>query len=378
MRLNGRARGAVIALALALNGGNASAQVEDDFNADDLSEAWCGCQIDNRMPVSFPADADDPANLFARIAVDTPMLGGNECDDAECVAAEAPITAAPSISIDTPESLGPSFFEQPSSPPAMLLSAAPAAMETTGTPYCTAQEHECIQRQELRFSSFNPVAEDAYIYSLRFRMPSAADLGDRENSIRWVIAQWKEKPLSRLYDTQPEGWGPSPYLAMRFDDGVLHVTVQDEECRCLVAAAPHPLKELDGWIPDGRGGSTPPVVDGPPAICESSALGARPHTACSKEPDLNLDYSDTPLLVSPLGTWTEMQLRVQSGRHATISLEQDGRPIVTVTGRIGYQHVENPQPGKETKAKFKIGHYRDYMPFPATMDIDWLKVAKVP
>ena len=55
-----------------------------------------------------------------------------------------------------------------------------------------------------------------------------AVIQDTKNSVRWVIAQWKQEPVSPAYKD------PSPVLAQRFDDGVLHVTVQDEDCRCRV------------------------------------------------------------------------------------------------------------------------------------------------
>ena len=179
----------------------------------------------------------------------------------------------------------------------------------------------------------------------------------------------------QIYDNQPSDWGPSPFLALRFDDGVLHATVQDEECRCLIAAARHPLKVLDGWIPDGRGGSQPPVEDGRPPICESVELGAAPHTECPHAPDLTLEYGEEPYLSSPLGRWTLLRLRVQSGNDAEISLRQDGRQVVKVKGRIGYEHVKNPRsPDAVTRTQFKIGHYRDYMPFRATMEVDSIRV----
>ena len=44
--------------------------------------------------------------------------------------------------------------------------------------------------------------------------------------MRWVTAQWKQEPISARYDDEfKKGWGPSPFLAQRYDDGVLHVTV---------------------------------------------------------------------------------------------------------------------------------------------------------
>jgi hypothetical protein len=70
-----------------------------------------------------------------------------------------------------------------------------------------------------------------------------------------------------------------------------------------------------------------------------------------------------------------MRYRVEASRseEAIIEVYEANRLIVRVTGKIGYE----PEPGKQSVAKFKIGHYRDYMPFVHTIDIDWLRVAPV-
>ena len=67
-----------------------------------------------------------------------------------------------------------------------------------------------------------------------------------------------------------------------------------------------------------------------------------------------------------------MQYRVQMSRSKTAAIEiyANGRFIVRVTGKIGYE----PAPGKISLTKFKIGHYRDYLPSVDTMDIDRVEV----
>ena len=67
-----------------------------------------------------------------------------------------------------------------------------------------------------------------------------------------------------------------------------------------------------------------------------------------------------------------MQYRVQMSRSkpAAIEIHANGRFIVRVTGKIGYE----PAPGKISQTKFKIGHYRDYLPSIDTMDIDRVEV----
>jgi hypothetical protein len=186
---------------------------------------------------------------------------------------------------------------------------------------------------------------------------------DTTNSIRWVTAQWKQEPLSDVYQQEfGNEWGPSPFLAQRFDDGILHVTVQDEHCRCIVASAPNSREPNATW------------VDDKPRRCESTRPGDPIGTTC--ESTLRVKYGDSPELTSPRGRWVEMKYRVQASRSkegAKISVYQDGRFIVSVEGSIGYQPSSKEQP----MTKFKIGHYRDYEPFAHAMDIDWVRVKKV-
>lgn len=69
-----------------------------------------------------------------------------------------------------------------------------------------------------------------------------------------------------------------------------------------------------------------------------------------------------------MATWTEMEFQVQAGPDALIVVKQDGVEKARVTGKIGYQHVK-PDSSK-TLANFKIGHYRDYLPYSSVIDID--------
>ena len=235
------------------------------------------------------------------------------------------------------------------------------AIDTNGDPYCDSaiiqkaiaagEEGSCIQRQELRFQSqYTHAADEPFTYKLRFRMPAV--IQDTKNSVRWVTAQWKQEPISPAYND------PSPVLAQRFDDGVLHVTVQDGDCRCRVASAP---------MPDG---SIWPARPGVAHDCISTRPGDPDNTACTA--DLTLEYGADPVLPSARGAWVDMQYRVQMSRSKTAAIEiyANGRFIARVTGKIGYE----PAPGKISQTKFKIGHYRDYLPSVDTMDIDRVEV----
>ena len=91
--------------------------------------------------------------------------------------------------------------------------------------------------------------------------------------------------------------------------------------------------------------------------------------------DLDLEYGADPVLPSPRGVWVDMEYRVEMSRSkpGAIEIHANGRFIVRVTGKIGYE----PAPGKISQTKFKIGHYRDYLPSVDFMDIDRVEVERV-
>jgi len=351
----------------------AQSSLDEDFKAGALDyTAWCPCQINLRdSPYYFTVDPDDPSDRMLSIPVDDHSLGGNQCrrkaPDFECnppatvaklnVSAEARKSSAGKVV----EDLGPSFFA--------TRQIGVAKFARSRNPYCTdevmkralaaKEEDECYERQELRLQEDRaPPANERYVYEIRFRMPAKVE--DQTHSIRWVIAQWKQEPVAKKYGEEfGDKWGPSPFLAQRYDDGVLHVTVQDEHCRCLVASAPHPNGKSFDWTNGAAREckSTHPVNEG--AACSSS---------------LKLKFGANPVLASPAGRFVDMKYIVQAGRESVseIDIFQNGRLIVSVSGKIGY----DVDPLAKPVAKFKIGHYRDYMPFDYVMDIDSIKIEK--
>lgn len=240
--------------ALALGPASAADKWADEFSAPQLDrDMWCPCQINmTRAPVEFLRDAD--GSEFARITADINSLGGNVCrkaaPDDEC--GTQPVSAAIADKLRALAAPGaPKRLERK---PVDDTRPVPASVtDLSADPYCDSamvrramaagEEGNCIQRQELRFQSrYAHPADEAFIYRLRFRMPEI--IADTTHSVRWVTAQWKEEPISPAYSD------PSPVLAQRFDDGVLHVTVQDGDCRCKIASAPMP----DGSIWPARPG----------------------------------------------------------------------------------------------------------------------------
>jgi hypothetical protein len=340
---------------VALGPASAGEQWSDDFSTSELDRGlWCPCQMNmKKAPIEFLSDPD--GNQYVRITADINSLGGNVCrksaPDDECAKSiDGPRAVAEP---DKPKPLAPGSIDNPKIVPV-------AAVDTNADPYCDSaiiqkaiaagEEGSCIQRQELRFQSqYAHAADEPFTYKLRFRMPAV--IQDTKNSVRWVTAQWKQEPVSPAYGD------PSPVLAQRFDDGVLHVTVQDGDCRCRVASAPMP----DGSIWPARSGVAHDCISTRPGDSDK---------VCT--PDLTLEYGADPVLPSARGAWVDMQYRVQMSRSkpAAIEIHADGRFIVRVTGKIGYE----PAPGKISLTKFKIGHYRDYLPSVDAMDIDRVEV----
>lgn len=350
----------------------AQSSLDEDFKDGTLDlTTWCPCQINLRdSPYYFTVDPNDPNDRMLSIPVNDHSLGGNQCrrkaPDYECrppgTAAQMNVSAGSRKSNGGKdiEELGPSFF-----------AARPGISSVAGRrdPYCTdevmkralaaKEEDGCFERQELRLQEDKvPPAGERYIYEIRFRMPAKVE--DETHSVRWVIAQWKQEPVSKKYAREfGNKWGPSPFLAQRYDDGVLHVTVQDEHCRCLVASARHPYGKSFEW------------TDGPAKECRSTHP-ADEGAACSST--LRLKFGENPVLESPAGRFVDMKYIVQAGRESVsqIDIFQNGRFIVSVLGEIGY----DVDPLAKAITKFKIGHYRDYMPFDYVMDIDSIKIEK--
>ncbi|HEY7689072.1 MAG TPA: hypothetical protein VH835_10280 [Dongiaceae bacterium] len=361
--------------------------INDDFRAADLDwAAWCPCQIDTaHAPLRFSADPDEPGDRIVAIVADEASLGGNVCRPKEphfeCrPPADTPaftmfmssmavdvMEAGEDVVADEPAPLGPSFIR----PPELLLldhSLGLRTKQAQANIYCTekvlrrveaaGEENECIQRQELRPQGVHShPMDEVHLYAIRFRMPRVIE--DEFNSIRWVTAQWKHEPVSTAYAKEfGKDWGASPFLAQRFDNGVLHVTVQDEHCRCMVASAPL------------LNGSNLPWQDGRAQYCVSTRPEDPPNFACAA--DLHVEYGEDPVLSSPRGKWVEMRYRVEAGRlgNAAIEIHEGERFIVRVTGKIGYA----VDAGQDSVVKFKFGQYRDYMPFVHAMDVDRVTV----
>jgi len=243
-------------------------------------------------------------------------------------------------------SLGPRFFASPVVMAGLFTQFCPPTEEANGEPL--------IQRNELRFAPRNlypELGEDVW-YSLTFRMHGYG--GDRIpacGSARWVIGQWK-------YQHMRPGQG-SPFLAQRFDNGVLYLTVEDHGCRCMIAKA--------GGDPNYTGApDTRPLRPIPPLTCFNSAASTA-RESCQPA-HLRLSAADlvtVTTLPDPKQDWVRMTYRIRAGgaHGARIDVYANGRFIVRAEGDIDPHLPAN-------HVKFKIGHYRDKIAVKAEMLLD--------
>ncbi len=193
------------------------------------------------------------------------------------------------------------------------------------------------QRTEVRLAKKYriPFGTDAW-YSFSFFLTSETPI--RENT-RWVSGQWKQ-----------EGSG-SPFLAQRFEHGVFHITVQDGNCRVLVAQSS--LQNLP--IPSTAHSEHQADELSDASALSHSVLPEKFQHNCST--DVKVQQSADPTLPEPLGSWIDMKYRVRAGLYGTglIEIWANGKFIATVTGSIGY-----PIESGATQY-FKFGIYRDVM-----------------
>ncbi len=156
---------------------------------------------------------------------------------------------------------------------------------------------------------------------------------------RWVMGQWKE---------ESDG---SPFLAQRYTGGIFHITVQDNDCRVLVASSGSSVQTFYEVLKSGNLGDLPFVTDPADYACEHG---------------IEVEYGDAPVLPDPYGAWVDMVYFVKGGRDGSgvIEIWANGRFVARARGAIGNDRVFGPT------QYFKIGIYRNPMRSEATLHFD--------
>ncbi len=306
--------------------------IDDTFsrNAVDTS-LWRTCQADPAL-IGFGIDAATGHHYLAM------KIDGKHEDPGSCT------TVANRDLMAEIDTLGPSFFANASTMAAIAGFDCPRPEERNGEPI--------IQRNELRFAPadlYPDIRQDTW-YSLTFKLKGyGGDTIPACGSARWVIGQWK-------YEHMMPGFNGSPFLAQRFDNGILHLTVEDDGCRCMIAKV--------GGDPDfSNAPEDTSLVRVPPLRCRYSE-GDQMNQRCQPT-HLKLmaaDLSTLATLPDPKIDWVRMTYRIRAGgpEGARIDVYANGRFIVRAEGDID-PHI----PGN--RIKFKIGHYRDKIPVKAEL-----------
>lgn len=323
---------------LASTVGSKPAELVTDFDSTSLEkEVWNDCQVD-RPPLKFEQqkNADGSARTVVRVVVD----GGTRNINDSC------IDAATGLALDQADGL--TDLTAPS-----LVTASP--LEQFGAEECPTGGS--AQRNELRLQQRPDLIHEQnepHWYALTFRadgnIPSCG-------SAQWILSQWKQ-----------ERNGDSPFLAQRFDNGVLHVTVQNNHCRCAIAKADG---DYEAFMLSAEGIAPPADValkKSKPIKCTRSDLDE----VVSCEPVgmdvLTVDGAPPPSLPDPKHDWVTMAYLVRGGSdgNGQVDVYANGRFVVRVKGLIGY---ETSDPGP---VKFKFGHYRKRLESAASISVDRL------
>ncbi len=244
--------------------------------------------------------------------------------------------------------------------------------ETTGGSNCGAGE--LCQRAEFRENPKRWIRfgdEAWYGFSIRVR----GEYPDDGLSTRWILAQFKEQT------------DESPFLALRFDDGVFHITVQDDEQRFTVASAQHTAEQIKFFRAE-LGGLSQVEVDLARQVVEAgrrleltlaqigrqlrarSELFRRLAGAPTVERFLEYGYvadrpvgnadalrivpGTAPVLPDPKRDWVDVTLHVRAGREGAgfVQVWANGKDVVTVEGNIGHRVRAGD------RQYFKFGQYR--------------------
>lgn len=313
-----------------------SIEVREYFEGtkDDLLKTWNPCQAD------FEHLIEVKSNVLVNI-IDAVWEGSDNCSRIE--------NDSRQLMEDESDRLGPSFITSRSA--SSLKEGESCAREILNNGKTISQKNE------LRFlgdDRFNHNFTDPHWYAIRFKMDKDIPTC---GSVRWVNAQWKYKD-----DDWEEGLVPSPFLAQRFDNGVLHLTVQNGHCRCMIAKAPGDPDRVDKRIAKPMDEAVPDdaeLAEVWPLGCKWSEEGPQDGArCCPKEKDFKLlarRAEDLLELPDPKKDWVRMAYWIQGakGPNRTIDVWANGRFVVRIKGMIGYPG------GKPRNVKFKFGAYRD-------------------
>ena len=219
---------------------------------------------------------------------------------------------------------------------------------------------KCLQKTEIweRRTIWRRYRKPGW-YGLTFRVEGEI----REKlSERFIVAQWKRQDSN-----------DSPFLAQRLDNGVFHITVQDDlpdnkddECRVLIAKSPGDIEgALFSLAADG--GYAPCMYESDSGRQESRIKVIGPDSGPPKVlPDPCVGWVDVVFFVN-VGNRSNDEVRVYAALNRFATTDN---LISVAKGHIYSRHSR----GRGSKQYFKFGIYRhvyrDYgiLPFAVYMD----------
>lgn len=244
---------------------------------------------------------------------------------------------------------------------------------TTGGSNCGGGE--LCQRAEIRErpGHWLRFGDEAW-YGFSFRV--RGEYPEDGLSTRWILAQFKEQS------------DESPFLALRFDDGVFHITVQDDKERFTVASTQHSIDQIKTYRAE-LGGLSPVEIEIARQIVLAGRMLRLTFTQISRQLEARSDLfrrlagetsadrfvefgyvidnptaadgtrlrivpGSTPVLPDPRRDWVDMTLRIRAGRDGAglVQVWANGSDVVAVEGNIGHR----ARAGE--RQYFKFGQYR--------------------
>jgi len=204
--------------------------------------------------------------------------------------------------------------------------------------------HARCQRMEVREARALqlPSGSDVW-YAFSFKL--SGDI-PRRGSTRWVVGQWKQETAAI---------DPSPFLAQRFDNGVFHVTIEDNGCRTAIASA------------EGDFNTASLATGELPLKGVWAGLGLlEPEAPVSCSTDIGIQPGAASRLPNPHGSWVRMvyHMRAALDGQGLVEVYANGDLVVRANGSIGYPTRAG------ARQYFKIGQYRDVMPGEAILYFD--------
>lgn len=171
----------------------------------------------------------------------------------------------------------------------------------------------------------------------------------KSGSIRTVLAQWKERG------------GANPFFALRYDNGILHASVQDNRCRVLITAEDAAIDSILGQLAEADALSVgdevkmfglveseqPNVGD----LLQNFESNNVTDAICNRS-DTEIQFKPVKELPSPLDQWVDFAVFLKRDRlNGRVEIWADGELRGVATGPIGSDYDVRYPSGDDTEQR---------------------------